>query len=231
MPPLLLEVIATSVADAVAAAAGGADRLEVVRDLARGGLTPAIGLVDEIQRAVTLPLRVMIRETDGFACESEDERRRLVDSAAALQALGVSGIVVGWTRDDRVDEETLGRVLDAAPSLRATFHRAFDGLTDPETALRTLARYPQIDRVLTSAGAGAWALRCARLAQYARWSNGRIGLLPGGGIDAEALRALAASGDVDEAHVGRAARTGGSDEGGVSYEAVRRLRRSADGND
>jgi copper homeostasis protein len=38
----MLEVIACSVADAVAAERGGADRLELVRDLNVGGLTPPL---------------------------------------------------------------------------------------------------------------------------------------------------------------------------------------------
>ena len=41
----LLEVIACSVADAVEAEKGGASRLEIVRDLGRGGLTPPLELV------------------------------------------------------------------------------------------------------------------------------------------------------------------------------------------
>jgi copper homeostasis protein len=224
---LRLEVIVTSVDDAVTAARGGADRLEVVRDLHRQGLTPSIDLVRRIQREVALPLRVMVRESDGFACGSDDERRALVDHAAALDALGVDGIVIGWTRDDRIDEDALGQVLEAAPSLRATFHRAFDSLPDPEAALRALQRHAQIDRVLTGAGTGAWASRCRTLTRYARWAGSRITLLPGGEIDEAAIRALTACACVTEVHVGRAARIGQAVDGAVSAEAVAILRRAA----
>ena len=227
MTRLLLEVIATSIEDAVEASKGGAHRLEIVRDLARGGLTPSIDLVRQIQREVPLPLRVMVRESDGFAHGSDDECRKVVDAAAALNEMRVEGIVVGWTRGDRIDEDTLTRVLQAAPSLRATFHRAFDSLPDPETALGILQRYAQIDRVLTGAGAGAWTTRCATLARYARWAGPRIVMLPGGGVDANALRDLAACGAVAEAHIGRAARVGRAIDGAVSADAVRTLRRAA----
>jgi copper homeostasis protein len=183
-------VIVTSVEDAVEAARGGAHRLEVVRDLDRGGLTPPIDLVRRIQRDVDLPLRVMVRESDGFACRSDGERRRLADAATALDGLGVDGLVVGWTRDDEIDEDTLACVLDAAPSSRATFHHAFDALPDPEAALRALARHPRIDRVLTRglgtearsakvAGAGGLASRCATLTRYAGWAAPRVIVLPG----------------------------------------------------
>ena len=41
----VLEVIALDVEDAVAAQAGGADRLELVTDMAADGLTPAVATV------------------------------------------------------------------------------------------------------------------------------------------------------------------------------------------
>lgn len=227
MTRLALEVIVSSVDDAIEAARGGAHRLEVVRERDRGGLTPPIALVQAIQRAVPLPLRVMVRESDGFACSSNDERRALADQAMMLDALGVDGIVVGWTRDARIDEETLAHVLEAGPSLRATFHRAFDALPDPEAALRVLRRFQQIDRVLTGAGTGAWTSRCATLRRYTRWAGTRIVVLPGGGIDEEALRALALCDSVTEAHVGRAARVGRAIDARVSAEAVRALRLAA----
>src|SRR5215831_14243249 len=103
MARLTIEVIVCTLEDAVEAARGGADRLEIVRDLARGGMTPSIDLVRRIQREVPLPLRVMVRESDGFVCGSDDERLALADRAMALDALTIDGIVVGWTRDGRVD--------------------------------------------------------------------------------------------------------------------------------
>src|SRR5262245_59258191 len=186
----MLEVIAASIEDARAGERGGAHRLEVVRDLHRGGLTPPMALVRQIQREESLPLRVMVRESDGFACGSGDELGRLIDAAAALDALGVDGLVVGWTGPDGnegIDEETLERVLQAAPARRATFHHAFDALPDPRAALRALKRHPQIDRVLTRAGTGAWAARCPTLTRYAAWAAPGIGVLPGGGVDRDAL--------------------------------------------
>ena len=219
-----LEVIVMSIDDAVEAARGGAHRLEVVRDLHRQGLTPPVDLVRAIQREVPLPLRVMVRESDGFACGSEDERRRLVDAAAAFGALGVDGLVVGWTIGDRVDEETLARVLEAAPSTRATFHHAFDALPDPERALAILQRYSQIDRVLTRGGTGDWPSRCPTLKRYVDLAKPHITVLPGGGVDGNALNTLAACDGITEAHVGRAARAGDAIDGAVSADKVRALR-------
>src|ERR1044071_10079626 len=71
MSKAILEVIACSVADAVEAQKGGASRLEVVRELDRGGLTPSIQLVQAIKDAVDLPLRVMVRESDGYGTRDD----------------------------------------------------------------------------------------------------------------------------------------------------------------
>jgi copper homeostasis protein len=199
-----------------------------VRDLARDGLTPSIDLVRQIQRDVMLPLRVIVRQSDGFMRGSDDELRALVDHAAAFNALGVDGIVVGWIREGRVDEEALGCVLDAAPSIRATFHRAFDALADPEEPLRVLRRYPQIDHVLTSAGTGPWTSRLASLRRYAHWAGSGIVVLPGGGIDEAAIRVLAECECVTEVHVGRAARARHAIDEPVSAQAVRSLRLAAE---
>jgi copper homeostasis protein len=63
---MLLEVIACSVADAIEAERGGAGRLELARELGRGGLTPSPDLVQEVRQAVAIPVRVMLRENDGY---------------------------------------------------------------------------------------------------------------------------------------------------------------------
>src|SRR5690242_1410597 len=57
----IFEVIALGAEDAVAAQTGGADRLELVTDMAADGLTPSRAVFGAIRRAVRIPLRVMLR--------------------------------------------------------------------------------------------------------------------------------------------------------------------------
>jgi copper homeostasis protein len=230
MSGLFLEVIACSLADAIEAARGGADRLELARDMTRQGLTPPLELVRQILREVRLPVRVMVRETDDFLCDRPGELERLCDSAREFDALGVDGIVVGFAKGGRVDEAALGAVLSSAPRTRATFHRAFDAAGDPMAAIETLKRYVQVDRVLSGGGDGGWAERCARLSSLAAHAHPRITILPGGGVDGDALERLARTPRLPEAHVGRAARVPAEVSAPVSAEAVRELRRRADGD-
>ena len=225
---MLLEVIVQSVADAREAQAGGADRLEVVREIARDGLTPSLDLVRAIQAEVPLPLRVMVRESDGFGITSPHELRILQHAFADLADLGVHGAVVGFARGGALDLGLLASVLSVAPGLPVTLHRAFDSVSDPEAAIDAALAFPQIDRILTSAGDGDWPRRCERLAGWSRRAGPRLTFLPGGGLDEEALRVLAASGCVTEAHVGKAARFPQVSTAPVSSERVARLRRLMD---
>jgi copper homeostasis protein len=221
---MLLEVIVQSVEDALAATAGGADRLEVVRDIQRDGLTPAVELVRDIGQATSLPLRVMVRDADTFTAADPRELAGLQRAFEAFAGLGVGGAVVGFARDGRIDLDTTRAVLSAAPSLHVTFHRAFDTLHDPLSAIGVLGTLPQIDRILTSGGSGDWSRRLRRLSDCVAAAAPRITILAGGGVDEEGLRLLASTRTVTEAHVGRAACEPQQIGAAVSADRVRLLK-------
>ena len=224
---VLLEVIVQTVADARAAAEGGADRLEVVRAIGDGGLTPPLSLVTAIAAEVPLPLRVMIRENSGFETASH-EVRALQRAAAGLAGIGVDGLVAGFAQAGKVPLADLSLVLDAAPGVPLTFHRAFDALSDPLGAIDILSRMPQVDGILTSGGAGTAAERCARLRSYSARAGVRLVIMAAVGVDEEAFALFAKAGCVRAIHLGRAARDGRNPEGPVSAASVRRLRNMAD---
>ena len=198
--------------------------MEVVREIERDGLTPSLDLVRELQAEVPLPLRVMVRESDGFNITGPEELRTLQRTMGILADLGVDGAVVGFARDGRLDLEAIRAVLSAAPRLAVTLHRAFDSVVDPMVAIDEALLLPQIDRILTSGGDGDWPTRCRRFKEYAEHVGPRITFLPGGGIDDHALVALAASKCASEAHVGKAAREPQIATGDVSRARVRRLK-------
>ena len=122
----VLEVIVSSVSDAIEAQRGGAHRLEIIRDFPRGGLTPSLELVQDILDAVTLKVRVMLREDDSYEVESEAEIERLCATATSLARLKIDGVVLGFLRGGEIDVQLTERVLSYAPTLRATFHHAFE---------------------------------------------------------------------------------------------------------
>jgi copper homeostasis protein len=225
--PLLLEVIVSSVADARAAEAGGAGRLEIVRDIGSGGLTPPAELVRRIAAETTLPLRVMVREHAGYEVAA-GELGSLRRAAREFANLGVDGIVIGFATGGELRVHDAEQVLRAAPHVRATFHRAFDSLADPLGAIDRLAAVRQIDRILTSGGVGSAHHRATTLARYQARAGSRLTIVAGSDVDETVASAIAHMGSVTEIHVGRAARIGGRRDGPVSADRVRRLAATLD---
>jgi len=218
-----LGVIATTLEDGLEAEAGGADRLEVVRDLDRGGLTPPAALVEVLLARVRLPLRVMVRIEEPFVPTSPAVVARMYDEARVLASLPIDGLVFGTVTDaHEMDLDVLCRFADAAAPRSVTFHRAFELVPDPVAALAALARVPAVDRVLTSAGGGSAEGRVGRLLDLRAAAGVSPRLLFAAGMDDAAIAAAARAGF--EVHVGRAAREGHTTEGRVSASLVARVR-------
>ena len=220
---LLLEVIVCSVPDAIEAEKGGAHRLEIVRDLKRGGLTPSYELVEEIRRTVELPIRVMLRESESYETSGEDEIERLCSAAERFAALGVDGFVLGFLKDGEVDIELTQRVLASAPQIRATFHHAFEDASDKLIALRAIKQLPQVDRVLSHGGRDDLVARVRRLSQYERAAAPEVRIIAGGNINSEAILQIGRETRIREFHVGRAARAQFDVEGQVQASLVNGL--------
>jgi copper homeostasis protein len=219
----ILEIIACSLGDAKAAALGGATRLELISRFDLGGLTPPLPLVQEISEAVKLPLRVMLRESVGFTVDDEGERRRLCATARQFSELAVEGLVLGFLRDRRIDEELLEAILGCAPNLRVTFHRAFEELRDPLAAIARLKRYPRVDCILTSGGAADWPRKLELLRQCQAAAGPEISILVGGGVDFQAMQLLRRATGIGAFHLGRAVRVPPELNGRVEAEEVRRF--------
>ncbi len=215
----VLEVIACTVADAVEAKRGGACRLEIVRNLELGGLTPSFDLVREISVAVDLPLRVMVRESVGYGVTNEREIDNLCLAAKRLGELKVDGLVIGYLTNGVVDLAFCERILSCAPDLKATFHHAFEGARDQLQALQDIKSLYQIDRILSHGGPGSLSEKIARFRKYQELAGPKIKIIAGGGIDLDAISQIRRATSIREFHVGRAARI----DGEVKAELVRKM--------
>lgn len=147
----VLEVIALGAEDAVAAQAGGADRLELVTDMAADGLTPSARTLASIRAAVDIPLRVMLRPADGFAA---GDTGRLVDMAREMRGAGADEFVLGFLdADGGVDLAAVERVVAELDGCRWTFHRAIDRAADRDALRKQLDGLPGLDTYLTAGSA------------------------------------------------------------------------------
>ncbi|WP_066955932.1 copper homeostasis protein CutC, partial [Streptomyces lushanensis] len=153
----VLEVIALDAEDAVAARSGGADRLELVTDMAADGLTPPRETFAEIRAAVDIPLRVMLRLADGFTVGEPGgpgDVDALVAAARGLRAEGAEEFVFGFLdADGTPDLVTVERLLAELEGCRWTFHRAIDRAADRDALRKQLADLPGLDTYLTAGSA------------------------------------------------------------------------------
>lgn len=178
-----------------AAEEGGADRIELCRSLAVGGLSPGPRLMRAVRSAVRLSIVVMVRPRAGDFVPRAGELAEMEEELRAARGEGAQAAVLGvLAPDGTVDEHALERLVRAADGLPVVFHRAFDQTPDALAALDVLLAQG-VARLLSS-GHAPDALRGAEeLALLARRARGRLAVLPGGGVRAHnAARVLAKSG-------------------------------------
>jgi copper homeostasis protein len=200
----LLEVIALDAADAEAAQAGGADRLELVSEMAQDGLTPSVTTLREVLAATDLPVRVMVRDNGSFAAGDVEGMR--ADTARLVEA-GAREFVFGFlTFESEIDADACGVLIKEIDGLPWTFHRAIDRTRDP---LRAYARLGELgcDTVLAAGHPDGVASGLSVLQRLARAEDGPE-LLVGGGLRPDQVPLLRAGG-VRGFHVGGGVRPGG----------------------
>jgi copper homeostasis protein len=202
----VLEVIAISVEDAVAAEHGGADRLEVVSAMEHDGLTPDLDLPVRIREAVSIPLRVMLRPGDGFTV-TPGALDTLAHSAQHFRAAGIDQFVFGFlTLEGTLDLVGLHTLAAGIQPARWTLHRAFDRTPDQAHAFGVCATLSGLDRILTSGSSLGLDAGLETLRERAAWQTPTLRWIAGGGLRAEHVPLLASAG-ITEFHTGRAVRT------------------------
>lgn len=189
------EVCIDSVAGAMAAEQGGANRVELCANLVEGGTTPSTGMIRAVLQACSLPVMAMIRPRGGHFSFTSDEVEVMRREAEAVLSEPVAGIVIGALQPDgTVDAATCRMLMSLAAGRSVTFHRAFDQVRDPASALETLIELG-VDRVLTSGLAITAEQGLEQLRLLGEQAAGRISIMPGSGVRAfNARRILDVSG-------------------------------------
>jgi copper homeostasis protein len=214
----ILEVIALDEDDARAAREGGADRLELVTDMAADGLTPPRETFARVRAAVDLPVRVMLRGSAGFTAGDGAALDALRAQARALRAEGADEFVLGFLdADGHPDLHAISALTEAVGPCPWTFHRAIDHAADRAQLRKVLGE-------LTAAGQGPDAyltagspagvdegmdVLCSEAAGSAAYEPGHVPtVVAGGGLRLRHVAPLAAAG-VTAFHIGTAARPAG----------------------
>jgi copper homeostasis protein len=179
---MLIEVCVDTVESALAAQAGGADRIELCLALAEGGLTPTVGLLQEVRQRVSLPIMVMIRPRPADFCYSPEDFAVMRRDLLAAKELGADGVVLGLLQPDgTIDLDRSRELIQLAHPLPVTFHRAFDLTRDAGEALEQLVDLGAA-RILTSGQAPDSEAGLDTLTQLVTQAGDRLAVMPGGGI-------------------------------------------------
>lgn len=219
----LLEVIALHASDAERAEEGGADRIELVGSMDFEGLSPEPGLVGQVRRSTSLPIRVMLRLREGFGTDG-GEVVRLKGLVDAYRSVGADGVVLGFLNAHTDIDADVVREIVGDPDYAWTFHRAVDSCISTDRAWRTLATLPGLDQVLTAGSARGVSEGLDELVARARADDvARALIMAGGGLMAEHVPWLARAG-VRAFHIGSSARPGKSWKAYVDAELVRSWR-------
>ena len=178
---MILEIACNNLNSVATAAANGADRIELFSNIHEGGVTPSLGTM-KAAAAFGLPVYAMMRPRGGHFCYSPQEVETLKWDIDSAYEAGVQGIVFGaLTAQGEIDMALCENLLSLWGK-PATFHRAFDLLGSPFTALEQLIDMG-FERVLTSGGAATAVEGITLIEELVVASKGRIQILAGAGIN------------------------------------------------
>lgn len=219
MSDLLREFCAENFTCVPAAIAAGARRIELCDNLAVGGTSPSMGVIEatvDYAHGHGARVMAMVRPRGGDFVYSDREVEMMETDARIALALGVDGIVFGCLAADEtgalaLDVPTAERLMAIAreaasergEAVDVTFHMAFDALPD-ERQLDAIDAIAELGctRILTHGGVAGTPIEgnLDRLAAYIERAAGRLIILPGAGITWENVDAVAARLGVGECH-------------------------------
>lgn len=188
----ILEICVDSYASAMAAIAGGADRLELCSALAVGGLTPSAALLRQIRQVSNIPIRCLMRPRGGDFLYTPEEIRQMAMEIEQLRQAGADGFVIGClTADGDLDAAAMKPLLEAAAGSGLTLHRCIDVSRDISKTYLDAAALG-IDTVLTSGGAGNCIAGKETIRDLLKLRNAHNGpeVLIGAGVNSKVIEAF-----------------------------------------
>lgn len=199
----VLEICTANIASAVAAQMAGATRIELCSELAAGGVTPSVGVIEQVRSRIDIAINVLIRPRSGDFLYSSDEVESVLRDIAWCSKLGVQGVVVGaLTPDAKVDVDASRQWLKEARSrgLSATFHRAIDCAENIFDATEVIASIGY-DRILTSGGFPTAYEGIENIAKMVQMTSGKGPIImPGSGVNPDNIREIITRTKAEEIH-------------------------------
>jgi copper homeostasis protein len=185
-----LEVIAFDLDSCKIAADNGADRIELCANPFEGGTTPSPGMIREARRATTIQVFPIIRPRGGDFLYSDTEFKSMLHDIRFCREEGCDGVVIGMLHPDgTIDRSRCEALIEVAGKMEVTFHRAFDRVTDPFSALETIIKLG-CKRILTSGLKPTAQEGIDTLTELTLVAGDRIKIMPGSGIRSANIAAI-----------------------------------------
>lgn len=182
MQRVTLEIASNSVASALAAQEGGADRIELFDNLGEGGTTPSHASIAVARERLRIPLFVLIRPRPGDFHYDALETELMLRDIENCRQLGCDGVVIGALDPaGDIDTQLTRELVAAAGPLGVTFHRAFDAARDLPAALEQVITLG-CQRVLSSGGRASAEAGSAMLGTLVAQAGDRLSVMAGAGI-------------------------------------------------
>lgn len=188
----ILEVCVDNFESAMAAIAGGANRLELCAALTEGGLTPTPGILAQIQtcNSKKVPVFCMLRCRAGNFVYSNEEIEIMREDVKVLKKAGADGFVFGALLENGdVDMKKCREILKMAHPLPVTFHRAFDFCRRPTIEVEVIIDLG-FTRLLTSGKQKSAQMGAILIKQLLEQVENRIIIMPGGGISKDNIKSI-----------------------------------------
>ncbi len=184
-----LELCTDSVAGAKIASKYNFKRIELCSALSVGGLTPSLGLIEQCVRNSTAEVHCMLRHREGDFAYSPSEVKILEKDLKDIAKTGAKGVVWGILDEKNGISESNKHLVDLAKSLglQATFHRAFDFVTNPLSSIKTLVAFG-FDRVLTSGQQPKAIMGIDVIADLQKNNGSQIAIMAGSGVNASNVK-------------------------------------------
>lgn len=212
-----IEVIASTLEDALIIEDCGADRIELIMGFQEEGLTPSFGLCEEVIERVDIPVNVMIRTHNKDFFLSETDMIIMQKDIEIYKALKSNGFVFGGiTKDMQIDEKNMKILLKKTAGFEVTFHACSNLFTSLES-FKTLDNLG-FARVLTKGGISHISQNYGKIKEIKSTLKNTT-MLVGGNINAENVEKVFETG-TRELHVGTAVREENSQVLGVNKEML-----------
>lgn len=185
-----LEIACFNLESAIIAQQNGADRVELCANMFEGGTTPDFETAKKVRAELNIKMNVMIRPRGGNFVYTDKEFEQMKFEIEEFKKIKVDGFVFGiLNKDNSFNWEQNKELIAIADPIPCTFHRAFDVVSNIYESLEFVIKCG-FKTVLTSGQEPNVVEGMSVLKALVTDANGRIIVMPGGGLRSKNIEIL-----------------------------------------